>query len=145
MYIASLLGLEAPLSYFAGYAAVAGHNWPVWLRFRGGKGLATAGGAILQAAPPVALIGAGLGIAFLLVTKNILLTALTAYITMFATVSLGGYAQDLNTLVLGTFVVVLLASFPDILHKLRTAGGVSEYMRDPNQVYEQEPSQRKKK
>jgi glycerol-3-phosphate acyltransferase PlsY len=30
-----------------GIAAVAGHNWPVWLRFRGGMGLAAAAGAML--------------------------------------------------------------------------------------------------
>ena len=32
-------------------AAVAGHNWPVWLRGRGGKGLATAAGALSLVTP----------------------------------------------------------------------------------------------
>jgi glycerol-3-phosphate acyltransferase PlsY len=32
-------------------AAVAGHNWPVWLRGRGGKGLATAAGALTVITP----------------------------------------------------------------------------------------------
>jgi acyl phosphate:glycerol-3-phosphate acyltransferase len=31
----------------AGCAAVAGHNYPIWLRFRGGRGLATACGATI--------------------------------------------------------------------------------------------------
>lgn len=31
----------------AGVAAVAGHNFPVWLRFKGGRGLATAAGFLL--------------------------------------------------------------------------------------------------
>ncbi|HUG16505.1 MAG TPA: glycerol-3-phosphate 1-O-acyltransferase PlsY [Thermomicrobiales bacterium] len=31
--------------------AVAGHCWPVWLRFRGGKGVATGGGAAIALSP----------------------------------------------------------------------------------------------
>lgn len=34
----------------AGLGAVAGHNFPVWLRFRGGRGLATAAGVMLLVA-----------------------------------------------------------------------------------------------
>ncbi len=145
MYIATeILGLSAPTSYFAAYAAVAGHNWPIWLKFRGGKGLATAGGAVLQAAPPVALLATAMAVGFLLITKNILLTALTAFITMFAVIALVGYAQHLNTLVIGTFIVVMAASLPDIIHKLRTSGGVKEYMADPNKVYEIDAAKNKK-
>ncbi|HEC22044.1 MAG TPA: glycerol-3-phosphate acyltransferase, partial [Chloroflexi bacterium] len=34
-----------------GVAAVIGHNWPVWLGFSGGMGLATAGGAVAERNP----------------------------------------------------------------------------------------------
>jgi glycerol-3-phosphate acyltransferase PlsY len=39
-----------------GLAAFAGHLWPVWLRFHGGKGVATALGVFLVLAPMPALL-----------------------------------------------------------------------------------------
>ena len=39
-------------------AAVAGHNWPVYLNFKGGKGIATTTGALLGVAP--AALGVGI-------------------------------------------------------------------------------------
>lgn len=39
-------------SYLAGTASVAGHIWPVWNGFRGGKGVAAAAGSCLMNFPP---------------------------------------------------------------------------------------------
>ncbi len=41
----------------AGFAALMGHCFPVWLKFKGGKGVATAAGIFLVLCPP-ALLGA---------------------------------------------------------------------------------------
>ncbi len=40
-----------------GCAAIAGHNWPVFLRFKGGKGIATSAGVLLGVAPAAVAIG----------------------------------------------------------------------------------------
>jgi acyl phosphate:glycerol-3-phosphate acyltransferase len=50
----------------AGLAALTGHCFPVWLRFRGGKGVATAAGMFLVVCPP-ALVGSVLLFALVVV------------------------------------------------------------------------------
>ncbi len=49
----ALLGAEAGLA--AGFCAVLGHNFPIWLGFKGGKGVATTLGVILVTAWPAGL------------------------------------------------------------------------------------------
>lgn len=45
-----------PLAYAAGFLAVAGHAFPVFHRFKGGKGVATAAGVMFFTVPLVALV-----------------------------------------------------------------------------------------
>ena len=45
------------LGLACGVAAVAGHNWPVWLKFKGGKGVSTSAGMLLGIAPAAVGIG----------------------------------------------------------------------------------------
>jgi glycerol-3-phosphate acyltransferase PlsY len=44
-------------AYAGATAAIAGHCFPVWTRFGGGKGVATAGGSFAAVFPPMFLIG----------------------------------------------------------------------------------------
>lgn len=50
---ADAAGIPVPawLGLAGGVAAIVGHTWPVWLRFRGGKGVATGAGVLLAVSP----------------------------------------------------------------------------------------------
>ncbi|HET8996173.1 MAG TPA: glycerol-3-phosphate 1-O-acyltransferase PlsY [Acetobacteraceae bacterium] len=63
--LAGLLG-GRDAALWAGLGAVLGHNFPVWLAFRGGKGVATAYGVLLAAAWPV---GVAAGAVWLVTAK----------------------------------------------------------------------------
>jgi len=60
----------------AGFCAVCGHVWPVYLGFRGGKGVATLCGAILAVDPMVFLGGGAVWILTLLTTRYVGLSSM---------------------------------------------------------------------
>ena len=57
-------------AYAGATAGIAGHIFPVWTRFRGGKGVATSGGAVLVVFPVYFLIDAGVAAVGALSTHN---------------------------------------------------------------------------
>ena len=57
---------------------VIGHMFPLWLGFRGGKGVATALGVLIALAWPVALLGAGVWLATAVIFRYSSLAALAA-------------------------------------------------------------------
>jgi glycerol-3-phosphate acyltransferase PlsY len=66
------------LGLVAGGAAMLGHAFPVWLAFRGGKGVATAAGTMLAAAPWLGLVAVALWLATAVLFRISSLAALTA-------------------------------------------------------------------
>jgi len=59
------------LAALAGLCAVLGHMFPVWLRFKGGKGVATAVGAFLGIAPLAVLVSLALFVVIVAVTRYV--------------------------------------------------------------------------
>jgi glycerol-3-phosphate acyltransferase PlsY len=66
------------LAALAGLCAIIGHMYPVWLRFKGGKGVATAVGAFLGIAPTAILVVLALFVAIVAVTRYVSLGSIVA-------------------------------------------------------------------
>ncbi|MBU4200053.1 MAG: glycerol-3-phosphate 1-O-acyltransferase PlsY [Verrucomicrobia bacterium] len=58
--------------------AIAGHNWPVYLGFKGGKGIATSLGALIGIAPAAAGLGALCWIILFLATRYVSVASIFA-------------------------------------------------------------------
>jgi glycerol-3-phosphate acyltransferase PlsY len=63
---------------FAAIASVIGHSFPVWLRFKGGKGVATSAGALFGLAPVAALVGAAIWVLTFRLTRYVSVASITA-------------------------------------------------------------------
>lgn len=88
--LARLLNIEGPLLGGVALAAVLGHNYSVFLRFTGGKGVATSFGTLLFLDPLVALLAFPVGV-------------LTMWLTRFVSAGsmIGGLAAVVVTIALG--------------------------------------------
>jgi len=73
--VAQWLGLSLPFVFVVGLVVVAGHNWPVWLKFKGGQGLATTLGVLLALVPIEFAISFAIIVIAVLITSNMRLGA----------------------------------------------------------------------
>ena len=56
VWVAQLLGLGAAQQVTVGIFTIIGHNWPIFLRFKGGRGVFTTLGVITMLSPKLGLI-----------------------------------------------------------------------------------------
>ncbi len=111
--VARAIGVPAEMAAFAGAAAVVGHWAPVFLRFRGGAGLATCCGAAvsLSLVPGAVALAAGIGaLPFLRNSSHSATLALVALMaTAFGTGAgwpVAAGAAGLSAMVFGKHLVV---------------------------------------
>lgn len=78
--------LDPVVAFWIGFTAIVGHIYPVWLKFKGGKGVATGLGILLVFAPIPALIGTIIYFALLHASHRSSLASIIS-----ATVALSGF------------------------------------------------------
>ncbi len=66
----------------AGFAAVVGHNWPVFIKFKGGKGAATVIGVLVALTPVQLLISVAIVLLLIGITRNVRLALFTLVLVL---------------------------------------------------------------
>ena len=105
-----LTSLNVFVGLFSGTMAVIGHNFPIWLRFKGGKGVASSFGLILAVAPFVALSLLGIWIVAAVIFRYSSLAALIAAVA--APLMAFFYTSEIHT-----FFISLLAALLIVRHR----------------------------
>jgi acyl phosphate:glycerol-3-phosphate acyltransferase len=106
----------------AGLASIIGHIWPVYLKFRGGAGLATSLGVLALIMPQNLLFALILAIVLMVVTRNVLLSVNLSLITVPLWAWLYGWPWW--SIVFPVIILLVLFShfLPNITAEIKKAG-----------------------
>ena len=105
--LAKSFGLNDWVQVLAGLAALAGHIWPVWLGWKGGKAVATGLGMFLGLAWPVGLACFGLFMAVISLSRIVSLSSAVAAIGLPVLMVLAGASVASVSVSLVATVLVL--------------------------------------
>ena len=105
------------------FAAVAGHVWPVFSRFRGGKGVATGAGALLALEPWVCVSACVVFVVALAAARRVSVASLIAAVAVLPVLWLAGLIRDLppvtaHVAFAGALLVLLVWTHRDNLRRL---------------------------
>ena len=138
-------GLNVPDAYvlLAGLASVAGHNWMVWLKFSGGKGMGAAMGALLVLLP-IYGYSLQLGIFFgiiivpLLITRNVALSMFLGLVSLPILVWFGTHSGYATIIAVALLLIIVVKFLPTAISALRKSGmaalGVDRWQRNKSKV-----------
>jgi glycerol-3-phosphate acyltransferase PlsY len=121
--IAQWLGLHLYWVFAVGLAAVAGHNWPVWLKFRGGQGLATTMGVLVVFSPIPFAICFGVLLVVVIFTSNVRLGAVAGFVFLPPLVWVFGGELSVILYSVALPVFGLLKAIPRFRSDVAKAGG----------------------
>jgi glycerol-3-phosphate acyltransferase PlsY len=103
--IAQKLLYDQDTALFAGLAAVLGHLFPIWLRFKGGKGVATGLGVLIAAAWPIGLVACAI---WLLIAAAARFSSLAALAAFASAPALALIVEDFSVVKLAFTIAVLV-------------------------------------
>lgn len=109
------------LPVIAGWLSALGHNYPLWLRFRGGKGLATSLGVVLALFPGLIWLIAGGAALLLLLTRNLAFSGVALGFVLAGSAWLWDYPMSYVVAPLGLLLLMAGKQIPDLARMWREA------------------------
>ena len=111
VFVAMALSGEKLAAFIGWLGIVCGHGWPVFLKFRGGKGLASSAGALMVISPFLLVVELVAGMIILIISRNFYIAAIimTAFLPIMVYILKAG-----PSLVVASFVISALIIY---LHK----------------------------
>lgn len=106
VYLVGLLGFDTIYKIIAGLGAVTGHIWTIFLKFKGGKGIATGLGIFLGITPILILISLVLSIPIVVISRYASLGSITG--ALFFSLLLLFFEKEVVVKVFGIAVSVLV-------------------------------------
>jgi len=107
------------ISIICGLLSIIGHNWPVWLKFRGGKGFATSLGVLLGLIPLVTLFGLITFVIIFILTKYVSLSSVLSSIVVIAMCWIKREQLILCLFVSLTGLMIIIRHRPNIVRLLK--------------------------
>jgi len=102
------------IGILGGIACILGHNFPIWLKFKGGKGVATSLGVVIGLVPLAAVISFAIWAAVLFTSRYISLASIVAAIAVPVIVAFTAAPADKTPLLVFT---ILAASLIVLRHR----------------------------
>lgn len=91
-----------------GIACILGHNFPIWLKFKGGKGVATSLGVVIGLAPLAAAVASTIWAIVLFVSRYVSLASILGAVAVPVTVAFTARGADKAPLLVFTSLAALL-------------------------------------
>ena len=115
-----LLAVDQVAATFAGLCAVVGHCFPVFHKFRGGKGVATGGGVILAVAP---LVLVGLALIYAVLVRLTKISSAGSLVSVLSSVPLAAVSGVLGWALVWVGMIVVLIIYRHRSNIIRLLGG----------------------
>jgi glycerol-3-phosphate acyltransferase PlsY len=105
----SIYGSGTMMVVICGLLAILGHVFPIWLKFKGGKGVATAAGVFIALTPISLLIALLVFIVVVVITRYVSLGSIVAALSLLAVNVISIFRQPNKDYALLILVVLIVA------------------------------------